>query len=315
MIDGAVAPVAVRLDGPAMVQLVYDPEPRRLSLRAPVGAEDLEPSPLSQITIAARVMDEAEWLEIATQDRDLFPYFHGFALSVADRIQLDGLDSNAAVNECVTRWRDLLQQVGRLSPEQELGLLGELWLLCHRIKRRGPADALESWMGPTGAAHDFRFEGVEVEVKATRSEHRAHIISSETQLVASAGCSLYLLSLQFAAAGPGEGWSLAEAIDDARGGLELGQLVQQFDQVLFEGHGLRMADAVTYRARLKLRSGPYLVPVDEAFPRVTPAAYLGTDALGRILDVRYRVNVDGLGWSADSDEFQELLGEVDDVTG
>ncbi|MHB8430068.1 MAG: PD-(D/E)XK motif protein [Acidimicrobiales bacterium] len=308
IIRDADAPVAVRLDGEVVVYVFFDPASGRLGLRIPVGAADLDPSPLAQVEIARRHLDGDDVIEIATRTVALFPYFHGFCLSVADRIQLDGLDANAAVNECVARWKDLLRQVTLLSPEMQLGLIGELWLLGHLMALLGPADALSAWTGPTRAAHDFRFGRFEIEVKTTRGEHRVHVISSDTQLVASQGCTLYLLSLQFTVAGADAGESLASRVIALRDQLQQRSLVQVFDAVLAADYGLDPSDLGQYSAAFKLRTPPYLVPVDAEFPRVVLADLVDGNSAARISDLRYRVDVEGLGFLPGSPQFDNVIG-------
>jgi hypothetical protein len=315
IIAGADAPLAIRLDGTVVVYLFFEPALGRLGLRVPAGEVDLDPSPLAQVEVARHHLQGEDVVEIATRATDLFPYFHGFAVSVADRIQLDGLDANAAVNECVARWQDLLRQVVLLSPERQLGLIGELWLFGHIVVRLGPAGALAAWTGPTRAAHDFRFGCYEIEVKSTRGERRQHLISSETQLVASQGCDLYLLSLQFAAAGAGEGMSLASQVIAVRELLEEQPLVRTFDALLAAAYGLDPFDLGQYSAKVKLRTAPYLVPIGAGFPRLVLADAAEVSAIARISDVRYRVDVEGLGFAAGSHEFDDVLGVPADVPG
>jgi len=307
----ATAPFAMRLDGPVVMHLFYEPDARRLGLRVPKGEEDLGPSPLALVSIGAHRVGDTDVVEIATAAEALFPYFHAFALSVADRVQLDGLDTHAAVNECIVRWQDLLRAAGRLGPERELGLLGELWLLRHLVRQRGASEALASWTGPTRAAHDFRFEGQEIEVKTTRGERRVHQISSETQLVASEGCALSILSLQFTLAGPAEGLTLADAITELRAALGHGAALHDFDGLLGAAFDLDPTDLAAYATRVKLRTPPYLVPVTEDFPRLLPARALPPAQLARVSDVRYRVDVDGLGYLPGTDPFTTVLGALD----
>lgn len=309
-IEAADAPFALRLDGRVVVHLFYEPESQRLGLRVPRGKIDLGPSPLAHVSITVPVVGGREVVEIATTVPMLYPYFHGFAVSVADRVQLDGFDTNEAVNECIARWQDLLRLAGRLGPERELGLLGELWLLRQLIGRLGPADALAAWTGPTRAAHDFRFASEEIEVKTTRGEHRIHLISSDTQLIASEGCSLSLLSLQFTAAGPSEGWTLGDAVDAVRRVLGTPALLSTFDGILADAFGLEPRDLAAYTGRVKLRTLPYLVPIGRGFPRLEPARVLTAEAWARISDVRYRVDVEGLGHLPGTEPFVQVLGEL-----
>lgn len=306
----ATAPFALRLDGPTVIHLFYEPDLGRLGARVPKGEVDLGASPLAQVSIGSRRVGAADVVEIATTAGSLYPYFHAFVLSVADRVQLDGLDTNAAVNECILRWQDLLRLAGRLGPEREIGLLGELWLLRHLVGQRGTADALTSWTGPTRAAHDFRFAGQEIEVKVTREERRVHLISSDTQLIASEGCVLSILSLQFTLAGPGEGWTLADAIGELRGVFSGGAELHTFDRLLSDAFDLDVGELSAYRNRVKLRTPPYLVPVTDDFPRLVPARALGPEQLARVSDVRYRVDVEGLGHISGTEPFTTVLGEI-----
>ncbi len=311
-IEGADAPFTLRLDGPVVVHLFYDPESQRLGLRVPRGETDLGPSPLAHITLTLPNIDGRELVEIATTVPTLYAYFHGFAISVADRVQLDRLDTNEAVNECIARWQDLLRMAGRLGLERELGLLGELWLLGHLITRLGPTDALASWTGPTRAAHDFRFAGEEIEVKTTQGEHRIHLISSDTQLIASEGCALWLLSLQLTAAGPSEGWTLGDAVEVVRRMLAAPGLVSSFEGILTDAFSLDPRDLAIYASRVKLRAPPYLVPIGSGFPRLEPARVLTPEATARVSDIRYRVDVDGLGHLPGTEPFLRVLGELHD---
>jgi hypothetical protein len=302
------APVAVRLDGDVVVYIFFDPADGRLGLRVPLGAADLDPSPLVQVEVTRRQLDGEDIIEIATRTVMLFPYFHGFCVSVADRIQLDGLDANEAVNECVNGWTDLLRQAILLSPERQLGLVGELWLLSHLVAQLGSAAALAAWTGPTQAAHDFRFGRFEVEVKTTRGERRVHVISGDTQLRASEGCKLYVLSLQFTVAGADAGESLASRVAAVRGQLNERRFVQVFDAVLVASYGLDTSEIAQYSSAVKLRTPPYLVPVDANFPRLVLAELVGGDTLARVSDLRYRVDVEGLGFPAGTPQFGEVLG-------
>lgn len=302
------------LDGPIVVHLFYEPGAGRLGLRVPPGVAELIPSPLAQVSVANRSVGGEAVVEITTRVPILFPYFHAFAISVADRVQFDGLDANTAINECVARWQDLLAQAAVLSPERQLGLVGELWLLHHLIGRLGADRALAAWTGPTGAAHDFRFGAEEIEVKTTSGEHRVHMISSDTQLLPSAGCRLHLLSLQFTIAGSDQGRSLGGWVDVIRHRLARSNLARAFEGLLTTTYGLDPSDLSRYDAHLKLRTPAYVVPIDEGFPRIVLGDMLDVNAARRISDVRYRVDVEGLGHAVGSDGFIALLGQVADVT-
>lgn len=309
IINHADAPRVVRLDGQPLVHLAYDPVRQELAVRLPRGADAAPVSPLTLLRVQQRVTDDGEMIEISTSAKQLFPYFHGFAVAVADRVQLDGLDSHTAIVECLARWRDLFREATKLSPEQQLGLFGELWLLARLITRHGADTALEAWTGPAGHAHDFRLGTTEIEVKSTTGEHRVHIISSETQLTASDGAELFVLSLQFTSAGANQGESLSSRIASIRSQLLGSRALARFDRTLDVQFALTPELFGIYTDRLKLRTPPCLVPVDASFPRIELRWLADVTDVTRLSDVRYRVNLDGLGFESGSAAFEAHLGE------
>jgi hypothetical protein len=309
VIETAEAPRVMRFDGQPVIHLVFDPSRKELAVRLPRGNSDVPASPLSLLRISQRLLDSGAIIEISTSTPALFPYFHSFAVAVSDRVQIDGLDSHAALTECLDRWRDLFKEIAKLSPEQQLGLLGELWLLRRLMSHKGHRAALDAWTGPTGQAHDFRFGAVEIEVKATTNEHRVHIISSDTQLTASNGAELYVVSLQYTAAGAGSSDSLGNAIEDTRTILAGHDQSNRFDSILNDHFRLTPSDLALYRTPLKLRTAPCLVPVDERFPRIRLADLADATDIARVSDVHYRVNLEGLGDLLGTDRFVDVLGD------
>jgi len=83
------------------------------------------------------------------------------------------------------RWQRLLErsQLGLLDEEAIRGLMGELLFLQKQvIPSKGIRDALNSWIGPSGAERDFRFADQEYEVKTMRTSAKGVMISSAEQL-------------------------------------------------------------------------------------------------------------------------------------
>lgn len=85
----------------------------------------------------------------------------------------------------------------------------------------------------------------------------------------------------------------------------------QLDAVLERSFGIGYENLHQYRERRQLRSTPYLVPITEAFPRVlrTDLLNLPYDDMSRVTDIRYRVNVDGLGWEDGTAAFFDVIPE------
>ena len=301
-------PVVVRVRGEPPVDLFVDPNGHRIGLRMPVGTDVSPPDLiLAVVDIHIATLEDGPHLEVSTELTDLFPYFFSFALSIADGIQFDHVAPELALQRSLRDWRALLEQIAVLSPERELGVRGELWMLERLLPTRGKS-ALAAWTGPRGEAHDFRFDGFEIEVKTTSSEHRTHLISSDTQLTASPHMRLFLLSLQFTSAGSG-GSTLREAVEGVRQKLTPLGLALDFDGILASAYHLSPEKLKLYRRRLRLRSHPYLVPIDDSFPRISKTDILKLPYKGtsRLSDVRYRLDVEGLGWEDGDTDFLTVL--------
>ena len=305
-------PANIPIAGTPSVTLFVDEHADRIGLRTALSANITAPSsPLAQIQIAVIRRKDVFELEVAASSNVLYREFFAFLLSLSDRIQLDGLPPLAALRISLESWQSLLSSLTLLTDEQQLGLTGELWLL-ERLFLSKNKDALRAWVGPLAEAHDFRLADNEFEVKTTGGERRVHRINGLEQLVASPSRRLYVVSLQFAAAGAGIGRSLPEAVQAIR------QLIGADDPDLaaFEASLLalqyRKSDETHYRMKRQLRSTPHLVPVDENCPRIT-RTMLGS-VLGamstRISDVHYLIDLEGLGHADGSPEFLSVLPNV-----
>jgi len=304
------APVLFRLQGEPPVDLFVEDSGGRVGLR--VASSDATGESLPDVSFAAlRIgvlqLEGGAHLEVATTIPGLYPHFFAFALSIADAIQIDGASPDAALRRSLREWRALFEQLTLLTPERQLGLLGELWLLDRLLTIHG-ADALDAWTGPKGEAHDFRIADNEFEVKATSGAHRSHIISSDGQLISSPDRSLYLLSLQFAAGGL-DGRSLHDVVDALLSRMAAFGIGPRFEQILETAFQLTPSSLVHYSKRVQLRSRPYLVPITESFPRIMHSDVLALPRaeMVRVSDVRYRVDVEGLGWEDETVEFLAVL--------
>lgn len=223
----------------------------------------------------------------------------------------EGASFRHAVSESIADMKDLLANRRRLSDEEEIGLWGELLVLEHLVQRVGEAQAMESWLGPAASEHDFSFADFAAEVKTTRAETRRHQIGSDTQLEPSPGCPLYLVSIQATLAGDSnKGRALPQVVAALRNKLDHSR--SRFDATL---HDLRYYDddADLYRTEFQLRASPRAYLIDSAFPAITRSrleAFIPN--LSLIADVRYRVDVSSLEWSAAPaplDEFCEVPDE------
>jgi hypothetical protein len=229
--------------------------------------------------------------------------------SAADLIQELGRSPIEALQECAEKFFSLLSSYALLSPEKQVGLWCELWLLARLIETEG-SHVVHSWIGPIREPHDFRFGNIEIEVKGTRGVKRTHLISSEEQLNPSDGCELYLLSLQIEPSGGDDCESLAALVTRVRAGLSDDAVAKKvFNNMLREAKFLD-AHAGFYTDRFRLRKGPMLVPVVGEFPRVTKGVLsevLEEDACKRVSEIKYRLDVSDLGFVENDEEFQKVL--------
>lgn len=114
------------------------------------------------------------------------------------------------------RWHHLLRGGGdgRLSPEEQKGLIGELLVIDrYLLSQLSALDAVSAWHGPLGAPKDFEIGRVCIEAKARRGAARPCIaINSEHQLdnTGTDALFLYVVEIDQALSDMSEGFSLSE---------------------------------------------------------------------------------------------------------
>jgi Putative PD-(D/E)XK family member, (DUF4420) len=161
---------------------------------------------------------------------------------------------------------------GRLSDEARAGLVGELLalesLFLPRLSRSG---AVAAWVGPSGAAQDFRLETCLVEIKASTAFSPASFrVSNLEQLSGDAGLPLFLCHVGLTADGSAAR-SLPVIVADLRSvfGVDPPDGLDLFEAHLFEaGYLDTFADAYSTPA-YGLR-GMRFFHVAEGFPLLTP---------------------------------------------
>ncbi|PLC10917.1 hypothetical protein AUQ48_16565 [Kocuria flava] len=216
---------------------------------------------------------------------------YGMVLSVVDGMR-SGQNFADAADSALRHLRMLLKARRRLSEQQQIGLLGELLVLQGLVERIGAGAALDSWLGPLAEEHDFVFATYDVEVKTTVSERRVHMISGDTQLQASPGRPLWLISLQLTRAGTRSGVTLSDQITRVRSLLDTGR--PDFDDHL-ENLGWLDIDDPLYDERFLWRAEPLAYLVDDDFPAVTHERLAATvPRIDLITRLSYAVDVTDL---------------------
>lgn len=303
-------PVRLPVEGTPPLHLLIEANGASLCLLIPWSDQGSAPvSPLTEIQVSVRVIDGQRFLSLGASQRRLFQECFAFFLQVADEIQLRQKTPVQAFQESLASWRDMMREIPILSVEEQIGLCGELWAASRFIQTKG-LSALDGWIGPLKENHDFRFDGLDLEVKTTSQQERIHFIADLSQLVPSHGHRLFLLSLQVQPTGSGGGASLADAVDSVR--LRLRNDSVRLAQ--FESHLRLLAyddkHRVHYSRRFKLRSSAALIPVDTSFPAITSPVInevLGAVRAARIKRVQYQVDVYGLGVSDGTPGFLQVL--------
>lgn len=193
-----------------------------------------------------------------------------------------------ACRRVLERWRELIEQeIGAgAGPERLAGLFAELWHL-RELARIAPAAALDVWVGPHGARHDFMGRGASLEVKASLSRQgRFPEIHSAEQLERPVGADLYLAIMKLervAASGETVG-QVADQIGDM--GVDRVDLLSLMKEAGFQPadldpeHPTRFS-VVEHRAYL----------VDDTFPSITPERFLGGRIPDGVLSVRYVIDL------------------------
>ena len=234
----------------------------------------------------------ARHLEVVIDDPKLFAEAYPLLCGVADRIQIEGLSIHDAFASTINLFDSLLRRDPTLTVEREIGLLGELLVLRALCNEIGVADAVASWRGPAAEEHDFSIYSLDLEVKTTRAERRAHWIESLTQLVPTSNRPLWMVSHQLTRGGPQNGQTLREFVEELRQTIgESGQVRDLFERRLAAAGWARSYERTA--GERWLRRAPSLAfVVGPDLPQLTPSLLKAGGAhLNHIPDVRYRIDL------------------------
>ena len=235
-----------------------------------------------------------ERVVIRLTDGEQREVFHRFCVDIAEATRL-ARSADEAVERFLARtwrWHRLLRsgQDGRLTDEEQKGLLGEL-----RVVERcllgviGARDAVEGWAGPLGSPKDFQFGLVGVEAKA-RSPQKSEVGISSVHQLDSVGLTRLFLSVT----------EVASALDESASAVTVTDVTARVRSTIA---GLDMSATILFEERLAATGFDWeddysdkrwtigdetLYEVAQGFPRITasmvPAA---------VDDVRYTISLSG----------------------
>ena len=241
-----------------------------------------------------------------SNQRDIFQTLCQDIISAATQAESESAAVSAALSR-TWRWHHLLRG-GRgtlLSPEEQKGLLGELFVLERLLlPRMDASSAVTAWRGPLGAPKDFEIARVAIEAKTRRGGATPSVsITSESQLDESGVDSLFLhvVELDEAPMVGDQGVTLHDVAERIRGRLHT---VDPGSTAILETRlsaaGYRMEDDYSGHRWLEGATRIYLVSGD--FPRITSG-----EVRSGVSNVRYSVSL------ADCDPFATSVSALDEA--
>jgi hypothetical protein len=311
--DLSVVAVAARQDA-----LVGYDEFRRshLLLRLDGAPEGSLTSDVAALQIAVRPLAvdgaSAPYLDVTCLFDSVTEVFEHFIAAVLDRMTAAGDDAVTALKGVLEKWRQFLVPSGGPPGRDKLAaVLGEL-LVVRDLAHIDPSRAVEAWVGPFGARHDFRRANTALETKTTQSHTSRRVtIHGEDQLEEPEAGTLYLhlVRLEHVAS---SGDSVASIADEL---LACGVAVDAIFDALAAA-GVPPAElAATAEIRFDVRER-LTVPVDDATPRIVARSFAGGARPVGIVDLNYVIDLDHvLGRALTEDDYQSLLGELSGATG
>lgn len=217
--------------------------------------------------------DARMWLALTCKEHGSIELFMAMACDVAGVLDTESSSVDPRPLRVflgrVSAWQEFMRKGAQaLSPEAEIGLIGELTLLTLVIKSGVPsALAIEAWVGPLDGIQDFEIGTGAIEVKATLSPvgFPARIGSLE-QLDDSVRQPLFLAGVRLRQISGGK--SLPDFVTDLRqsiiGNAEAERLLSE--RLIAAGFFSQHADR--YPRRFEVSSAR-VVEVTEGFPKLT----------------------------------------------
>jgi len=254
--------------------------------------------------------DGKTWIALSRKESGSSELFSEMVSDVAGAMDVSAVEGEDAVLRTMLRRVRMWQQFmargpAPLSPEAELGLMGELTFMV-ALMDSGVAteEVLRGWVGPDDALQDYLLGDGSIEVKATMSSSGFPVkIASLEQLDDSIASPLFLAAIRFSS---DDGLTLPEMVADTTQRLdgEPGAINFLKDRLMVAGYS--EIHSTHYTRRFELKETRVFV-VSEGFPRLTT----GNTPVG-VTRALYEINLDHAGeFLSDLDAALKLLG----VTG
>lgn len=237
--------------------------------------------------------DHSRFLVIRTESsrREIFTPF------IAEFLLKDLTDPKSALEDTLGEWKDLWSgRGGRLTGNQQRGLLGELIVLKSLIEHGGKK-LLERWGGPLEWVHDFESDNINLEIKTTMTQPPSVHISMIKQVAPMEGekqLHLVVVGLE-----RGDELSLRKAVSHVRALLAGTEHANRFEHVLRRS-GYRDEHASYY-------SREYTISYIRSHQITKDSPVLNPAVLGEIpstvVNIRYNLEVHAM----DMDDVDESM--------
>lgn len=274
------------------VQLLVNPHEKVVQIGVRGNVKQPNVGGRANLTVGAASDGSSDWTFLSVNDLRIedIEDAYAFVSVIGNEIENEGLPFAEATARALTSFGHILAKSGRLSAEVEVGLIGELLFLRQLIQRSNVEDALQSWIGPNGGAHDFEIDGTSFEVKATRSAERKHQITSEFQLEPTLNAELRLVSIQMVRAAGVGSWGLPALVEELE--VTCREHLNDFRDKL-ENVGWRPHFAEAAFGTWKLSAKALEFVVDHDFPRITASSIGEMSARPELIsDVSYVLHLD-----------------------
>ena len=218
--------------------------------------------------------DGKTWLALTRKESGSVELFAEMVCDVAGAMDAAAAEGEErllrALLSRVRSWQEFMRKGAQaLSPEAEIGLVGELLFLGDALDAGLPAQmSLDSWVGPLDGVQDFELGTGAVEVKATLSPQGFPAkIGSLEQLDDSVRKPLFVAGARLSQRESGK--NLPEIADGVRERLADDAAAASLfaDRLLAAGYAEAHADRYPRRF---VAEGMRVVEVGESFPRLTP---------------------------------------------
>jgi hypothetical protein len=305
--DWAGGPVLVALDSEGTRHLLVRVDPTR-DLRLPRAVAGLG---ITVRQLHPPGQPDASWVDLASGEPAWHRPFCGLSADVITELPPAGPPDPAAMFAVLERWRRFCDTShDGLTRDEQVGLVGELWLLLEWLPRLIVA-SVTAWQGPLRGRHDFVTPTTSVEVKTTRAATGpvVHRIARLDQLDEPGAGQLYVLSLR-AVPDPLGGASLDNLLRRTRAAASaVGGTCTALLEARLSALDVTGADDGRYTEPLRI-SQQELYRVDTDFPRLIPSSF-PTGLPGGVVDVAYSLDTSACQqWLASSNPEKSPLSAL-----